>query len=61
MLTGIARRAVVREPMPDRFIPLAGYNAEVWRGIGHTPEFDARMAALQREFDQWQASLPPGG
>ena len=55
------RRSRRCEPMPDRFIPLAAYNAEVWRGIVHTPECDARMAALQREFDQWQASLPPGG
>ena len=33
------------------FETLATYNAEVARGIVHTPEWDARMADLQREFD----------
>jgi hypothetical protein len=39
--------------MPGKFDVLAAYNAEVARGIVHTPEWDAKMAGLQREFDQW--------
>ena len=39
--------------MPQKFEALAVYNAEVARGIVHTPEWDARMADLQREFDHW--------
>jgi hypothetical protein len=30
---------------------LARYNAERDRGIQHTPEWEARMAQLQRRFD----------
>ena len=30
---------------------LAAYNAEVARGLVHTPEWDERMAALQARFD----------
>ena len=47
--------------MPGKFVPLANYNAEAWRGIAHTQEYEAQMAQLQREFDEWQAALPPGG
>lgn len=36
---------------PDSFEMLAVYNAEVARGIMHTPEWQARMAGLQRKFD----------
>ena len=36
---------------PVSFETLAAYNAEVARGIVHTPEWDAQMAGLQREFD----------
>lgn len=36
--------------VPD-FRPLAVWNAERARGIVHTPEWDAKMADLQREFD----------
>lgn len=35
----------------EKFEPLAVYNAECARGIVHTPEWDAKMAELQREFD----------
>jgi hypothetical protein len=42
------------EPMPGKFNALAIYNAEIARGIVHTQEWDARMAALQEEFWQWQ-------
>ena len=42
------------ERMPGKFEALAVYNAEVARGIMHTPEWDARMAALQEELDQWR-------
>lgn len=34
------------------FDVLARYNAEVWRGIQHTPEWRQRMVELQRLFDQ---------
>jgi hypothetical protein len=39
--------------MPAKYEPLAVYNAEVSRGIVHTPEYDAAMTALQREFNAW--------
>jgi hypothetical protein len=41
------------EPMPLRFNELADYNARVWKGVAHTPEYAARMAQLQAEFDEW--------
>jgi len=37
---------------PDSFEMLAVYNSERARGIVHTPEWDARMAALQVRFDE---------
>ena len=45
----------LREIAPPRTFTneLAIYNAEVARGIVHTPEWDAKMAELQREFDAW--------
>ncbi len=54
------------KPKPDPRHPwvdkLARYNAEVARGIVHTPEWDERMAKYQAEFDagvaeeaQWHA------
>ncbi len=33
--------------MLSKFETLAVYNAEVTRGIVHTPEWDAKMAGLQ--------------
>ena len=36
------------------FSALAAYNAERYRGIGHTPEWDARMAVLQARFDAFE-------
>ncbi len=40
------------DSLADRdFHALASYNAEVSRGIVHTPEWDARMADLQRAYD----------
>ena len=42
-----------RKIMPDKFHVLAVYNSERNRGIMHTPAWDARMAELQRGFDQW--------
>jgi hypothetical protein len=42
------------ESMPARFEPLAIYNAECGRGIMHTPEYDAAMVVLEREYDAWQ-------
>jgi hypothetical protein len=48
-----ARFTYVMPPaMAARFEPLATYNAEKLRGLVHTPEWDAAMAELQREFDQ---------
>lgn len=44
------------ETMPDKFGPLAAYNAERARGIVHTPEWDAHMAKLQAEFNHGQQS-----
>ena len=44
---------------PDNFEMLAVYNAERARGIMHTPEWQARMAALQVKFDEAvRAKLP---
>jgi hypothetical protein len=39
---------------PD-FELLAAYNAEVARGIVHTPEWDERMTRLQAEYDDVMA------
>ncbi len=41
-----------------RFDPLATYNAERSRGIVHTPQWQAKMAALQAEFDAWISERP---
>jgi hypothetical protein len=41
--------------MPQKFEALAAYNAERARGIAHTAEWDAKMAALQAEYDQHYA------
>ena len=35
----------------EKYVSLALYNAEVSRGIVHTPEYTAQMSALQREYD----------
>jgi len=40
-----------RKPEFDRWGPVATYNAEVARGIVHTPEYDAKMAEWQKLFD----------
>lgn len=42
------------EPMPSKFDALAVWHAERRRGIMHTPEWDATMADLKREFYRWQ-------
>ena len=44
---------------PDSFEMLAVYNSERARGIVHTPEWDARMAALQVKFDEAVAAKLP--
>lgn len=54
--TAERQRMVRRErlgPMPGEFEPLATYNAECARGLVHTAEYDAVMADLQREFNEW--------
>ena len=37
---------------------LATYNAEVYRGIVHTEEYDKRMAHLQEVFDAGSVAPP---
>ncbi len=37
---------------------LAVYNAEVHRGLVHTPEYAAEMAELQRRFDATPTEAP---
>lgn len=51
----IFRRRYRCEPMPRQFGELADYNSRVSKGVRHTAEYDARMAALQGEFDAWRA------
>jgi hypothetical protein len=41
------------ESMPDRFGPLAAYNAEVARGLVHSRDHVLQMAALKLEYDRW--------
>jgi hypothetical protein len=38
---------------PAWFNALATYNAELDRGIVHTPEWDAKMATIQAGYDDW--------
>ena len=40
--------------VPGRFDELATYNGERSRGVVHTVEKDARMRALQADFDAWR-------
>jgi hypothetical protein len=47
------RRRQKREPMPERFNELAGYNSRLSEGIVHEPRYVARMAALQADFNAW--------
>jgi hypothetical protein len=51
--TGVIRRRRFRRPLPSEweFWDLATYNAECYRGIVHTPEYDARMAVEQERFN----------
>jgi hypothetical protein len=54
---------VTVDPTPDR-VPLTQqdietlgrYNAERWRGLVHTKDYDERMAALQARFDRPEAT-----
>jgi len=46
-------------PYEDPYWDLATYNAEVHRGIVHTPEYDARMAVQQRRFNRENQPGPP--
>lgn len=39
--------------MPECFEALAVCNGECSRGITHTPEYDAEMAGLQRDYYTW--------
>ena len=48
------------EPMPAKFNTLAMYNGERARGIVHTAEWDAQMAALQQEFYGWNRAVTGG-
>ena len=42
-----------KSPMPEEYEPLAVYNGERSRGIVHSAEYDAEMAALQEQFNHW--------
>lgn len=42
-----------RAKMPRQFVVLADYNAEVARGVQHTPERREQMAHLQAQFNDW--------
>jgi hypothetical protein len=42
--------------MDESFEALARYNAEVARGLVHTPEWAAEMARVQRAFDEQAAA-----
>ena len=46
-----------RVPSFDEFTELSVYNAEVARGLVHTPEMDVRMADLNAEWMKRQAEL----
>lgn len=45
-----------QNPKPT-YKDLAQYNAECWRGIAHTSEWDAMMAELQEEFNRYQVQV----
>jgi len=49
---------------PAEIYTLARYRIEVAAGVAHTPEWDARMADLQRQWDeacpQAQGRVPAG-
>lgn len=49
-----------RKHHEDRWLPLATYNAEVARGVVHTPEYDAKMAGWQKSFDAEMAEVYGG-
>jgi hypothetical protein len=54
----LRRRRALRQLYPDgqmpyRFKALAEYHREVAHGVVHTVQWDARMAELQREYDEW--------
>ena len=42
------------EAMPARFNELAAYNTRKSQGVLHEPEYVARMAALQEDFNNWR-------
>ncbi len=48
------RRPGKWDPLPAEFAGLTTYNSEVARGLVHTPEWAARMARLQVEYEAWQ-------
>ena len=52
-IIGALARRPHGEPMPQRFEELAGYNSRKSQGIQHDPEYVARMAVLQADFDRW--------
>lgn len=52
---------IFRRRQPEeswRWDALATYNAEVARGIAHTPEWRAKMAKLQEAFDLTHRPYP---
>ena len=49
----ITSKSFSRPNMLDqKFEVLARYNAEIARGLVHTPGWDLEMASLQREFSE---------
>ena len=48
------RRALEFE---SRWGDLATYNAEVARGIVHTPEWQLKMAEKQQRYNRWQFEM----
>ena len=44
----------------DKWLPLATYNAEVARGIVHTPEWKEQMAKWQAMFDAEMSEVYAG-
>jgi hypothetical protein len=52
VLAWVSRRRREREPF--EFMELATYNSEVARGLLHTPEWKAKMAAEQERFNRWR-------
>jgi len=47
------KKALTSKEWEAKFGILATYNAEVVRGLVHTPKFVKRMKRLQQEYNTW--------